>query len=218
MIKARILTNLPDLDHYFLIPDDLKFCRYRNITEASYKVEQIHKAGIIKVKKNIKYYKDYDGLLSGENLSLGIKTADCLPVLFYAPGVHIIGACHAGWKGLLKGILGNMVSAMTENGAQVNKIIVAIGPHIRKCCYEVKKDFINLFRKKSDKRDKYIKKIKNKYFFDLEAFAFFMLLSAGIKKQNIEIIKICTKCNINYPSFRRDGIKSERIWSIIKQK
>ena len=41
-------------------------------------------------------------LLMNKNLSIGVLTADCVPILFYDPNKKIIGCAHSGWKGALK--------------------------------------------------------------------------------------------------------------------
>ena len=46
------------------------------------------------------------------NIALGILTADCAPVLFCDPDAVVIGACHAGWKGAISGLLPATVDAM----------------------------------------------------------------------------------------------------------
>ncbi|HEY8964538.1 MAG TPA: laccase domain-containing protein, partial [Alphaproteobacteria bacterium] len=62
------------------------------------------------------------------NITLAIKTADCAPVLFSAPGV--IGAAHAGWGGALKGVLESTIAEMEKLGADRNDITAAVGPCI----------------------------------------------------------------------------------------
>jgi YfiH family protein len=65
---------------------------------------------------------------------LAIHTADCVPVLLADPDAGVIGAAHAGWRGLVAGVLGATVDAMVRLGAQT--ITAQIGPHIRGRCYE----------------------------------------------------------------------------------
>ena len=66
-------------------------------------------------------------------IGLGIITADCVPVLFAAPGV--VGAAHAGWRGALAGILEAVIAAMDSPGVHA-----AIGPCIGPASYEVAAD------------------------------------------------------------------------------
>ena len=68
---------------------------------------------------------------------LAILTADCLPVLFCDPKAGIIGAAHAGWRGVAAGVIEATVSAMQSLGATPHHIVMVIGPGIRQTNYQV---------------------------------------------------------------------------------
>ena len=72
---------------------------------------------------------------------LGILTADCLPALFADAEAGVIGAAHAGWRGLLAGILEATVEAMEALGAERRRIHAALGPAIGRKSYEVGPEF-----------------------------------------------------------------------------
>jgi len=76
---------------------------------------------------------------------LGILTADCAPVLLADPQAGVIGACHAGWKGALTGIVEATVAAMTRLGARPGSIGAVIGPCIAQPSYEVGAEFRERF-------------------------------------------------------------------------
>ena len=79
-----------------------------------------------------------DGMITREkNLGLCIYTADCVPVLFAAPEHGIIGACHAGWRGAVKGICQATLKKMMDAGANPNSIAAAIGPAIQQDSFQV---------------------------------------------------------------------------------
>lgn len=65
------------------------------------------------------------------------STPDCLPILFYDPIAKIIGVAHAGWQGILKLIVQQMIELMVKMGAIPENILVAVGPHIGGCCYNI---------------------------------------------------------------------------------
>ena len=69
-------------------------------------------------------------------VALGIVTADCTPVLLYAPGV--VGAVHAGWRGAVAGVLEATIAAM--RALAPGPIAAVIGPCIRQPSYEVTAD------------------------------------------------------------------------------
>ena len=70
-------------------------------------------------------------------LTLGILTADCVPVLLAAPRAGVIGAAHAGWKGALEGVVAAAIDAMCRLGAERGEIAVALGPAIAQASYEI---------------------------------------------------------------------------------
>lgn len=77
-----------------------------------------------------------DAMVTAETgVALGIRVADCLPVMLADPAAGVIGAAHAGRAGLLAGVLGRVVGRMHEAGAR--DILGWIGPHICGRCYEV---------------------------------------------------------------------------------
>ncbi len=87
-----------------------------------------------------------DGLVTNQpNLMIGILTADCAPVLFTDPVAGVIGACHAGWKGAIGGVVQNTVEAMVKLGASLSNIKAAVGPCIAQKSYEVSDDFYQQF-------------------------------------------------------------------------
>ncbi len=79
-----------------------------------------------------------DGLVTRTpGLTLGILTADCVPVLLADAQTPVIGACHAGWKGALGGILEATIACLLNAGARRESLVAAIGPSIRQPSYEV---------------------------------------------------------------------------------
>lgn len=83
-----------------------------------------------------------DGLVTKvPGIALGVLTADCAPVLFADPGAGVIGSAHAGWKGVLAGVLEATVEAMEQLGARPASLVSAIGPCIGRASYEVGPEF-----------------------------------------------------------------------------
>jgi YfiH family protein len=76
------------------------------------------------------------------NIVLAVLAADCLPVLFAAADGSVIGAAHAGWRGLLGGVLENTVAAM---GIAAGSITAWLGPAIGAASYEVGDDVRDAF-------------------------------------------------------------------------
>jgi YfiH family protein len=79
-----------------------------------------------------------DGMVSDRRgLLLAVFMADCVPVLLADPGAGVIGAVHAGWRGLLAGAVEAGVEALTGLGADPAATVALVGPAIGPCCYEV---------------------------------------------------------------------------------
>ena len=77
-------------------------------------------------------------LTTKRGLALGIKTADCVPILLVDPIRRIIGAVHAGWRGTSLNIAAKTLHSMKERfHSQPSDILAAVGPAIGSCCYQV---------------------------------------------------------------------------------
>ncbi|MDH4027852.1 MAG: polyphenol oxidase family protein, partial [Nitrospirota bacterium] len=75
---------------------------------------------------------------SRKNVFIGVLVADCVPVLLYDPAKEVAGAVHAGWRGTAQRILMNTIRTMHEKFlCSASDILVAIGPSIKQCSYEV---------------------------------------------------------------------------------
>lgn len=83
-----------------------------------------------------------DGLVTKTpGINLGILTADCGPLLFADAEARVVGACHAGWKGAVGGIIEATVEAMEGLGARRTNIVAVLGPCIGRDSYEVGTEF-----------------------------------------------------------------------------
>ena len=113
-----------------------------------------------------------DGLVSKlPGIGLAVLGADCAPVLLADPDARVIGACHAGWKGALEGIVQNTVEAMLALGAQRKQILACIGPAIAQSSYEVGAEFHARFVLQTKSHQKFfVAGSAGKYHFDLPYF------------------------------------------------
>lgn len=145
-----------------------------------------------------------DGMVTDKsNIILGLRTADCAPILLEDAKNGIIGAAHAGWRGAFKGIIENTVSLMCQKGAYVKNIAAAVGPCIAQDSYEVEESFYQTFEQKNKKFAKYFRIGENNhYLFDLEQFCVDKLKECGV--DNITFSHQDTyKNEEEYYSFRR---------------
>ena len=145
------------------------------------------------------------------NEVLTIMTADCLPVLFAANDGSIIGAAHAGWKGLCAGILENTVAAMLSSRPHLKSsdLHAYMGPAIGPKCYEVGEDVYSAFQTSSigiENGDfEVIPNQKGKYLANLYSIATNRLLAIGLKQ--VEGGQMCTFSDPeHFYSYRRNGV------------
>ena len=144
-----------------------------------------------------------DGLLSKlSNSYLMVTGADCFPILFYDEKTGVIGAAHAGWKGVINNIAGELIKTAKDNfGSNAKNVKVWIGPGIKSCHFQVKNEVLELFQ---TKEPDYVLKKENGYFVDLQVILRRQLLASGIFDENITMHNACTFCDLKYFSNRRD--------------
>jgi len=147
-------------------------------------------------KNSYSIIKASDGLITAvKNISLTVLAADCVPVLLYDPKKEVVGAFHAGWRGVSQNILSKGVAIMNEQfKCNPNTIKVFIGPSIGQCCYEIKSKVIEAVRDQVPNYEKAIKTKGEQVFLDLKKSIEFQLIHEGVERSNIIRSKFCTKC------------------------
>lgn len=161
--------------------------------------KQYHSNKCLIFKKSNKNY-NCDGLVTNDpNVILGITTADCLPIILFNKKKKIIGICHAGWKGLIGGILENTIKKILQLSSNDGDIQAFIGPCIRKMSYEVSEKFIKALK---PKYRIFAHKKKEKIYYDLPKLAKFILNESNIYK--IHDTKKNTFYDNNYFSYREN--------------
>lgn len=189
-----------------------------NQVNISYKTivipEQIHSVNIavIDEKKSVTLQKieDVDGVITQESeVILTVKTGDCLPIIYADKKNRLIGISHQGWRGSLKKMGGEMVEKMLAMGSKKENILIALGPSIGACCYDIDEDRYYSFLEEFDGySDKIFSQRGGKRYLNLPLLNYLFLLDIGIPKDNIDFFPFCTKCNQErFFSFRRDQKK-----------
>lgn len=138
-----------------------------------------------------------DGLVTKTpGLALSALGADCGPVLFHDDQAGVIGACHAGWGGALKGITTSTVRAMESIGASRESITAVLGPCISQPNYEVGHDFRDSFVAENESYDRFFKlgppkeAGERRPHFDLKRFILARLREQGVTR--IDCLADCT--------------------------
>lgn len=161
-------------------------------------LNQVHGTGIVESAAE-EPLPEGDGWLGlpDEGALLGIKAADCLPVLFWSADGLTAGAVHAGWRGAVAGIARRFVDL---SGADPASLYAVFGPAIGACCYEVGMDVAE--RAGQDAR--WLQSTgPGKFHFDLKAYVKAELEASGMKPGNMLDCGMCTMC-------RRDLFHSHR--------
>ncbi len=170
-------------------------------------LNQIHSDKIIEYDGAI---YDADGIYTNKKgVFLGIRFADCMPVVLMDTKNGMIMVLHAGWRGTRLEISKKGVEILIKNGAEAKDILVSIGPHICSNCYEIKEDVASQFN------SSFVIKRNDKLYLDLEKANIYQLEDAGVLKKNIGRIGICTYENNNFFSYRRDGVCGRNIGGIL---
>ena len=110
-------------------------------------LRQTHSDLIHRIHRAPKQPPAGDGMITNvPGLLLAIQTADCLPVLLVDPEHRAVGVFHAGWRGTVQRIVEKGVGRMRkEFGSDPAKLIAAIGPGVRACCYAVGREVRDQF-------------------------------------------------------------------------
>ena len=116
---------------------------------------QVHSNIVSYINSN--FYKDKysDAMItSRKDILLGVLTADCAPIIVL--GKKTFGIIHAGWKGLINGIVENTIRKFYSLGEKVNDLKVFVGPHLSMNSFEVKSDFVDNIKNKIKNYDFFI--------------------------------------------------------------
>ena len=157
-------------------------------TDQMFGLRQTHSARVVKIDStsdaSIDARADADALITNNSgYALAILTADCVPVLFAAPEMGVIGAAHAGWRGAVNGVLEATIAMITKSGVTPDQIEAVIGPAIQQANYQVGDDLRHAVLAAHNDADGFFEPdqdIDGKYRFDLPGFAQSLLHKAGL--------------------------------------
>lgn len=161
-------------------------------------------------------FPEADGQWTGdEGVVLGIRTADCLPVLLEDPVGRRVAAVHAGWRGVISEIVCRALDALEECGSRPGDLRVALGPAIQGCCFEVDGDLPDRFARAFGAAVVVPAAGAAKPHLDLARAVRMSLERRGVAAGNIEALGACTACDPRFFSYRRDGGRTGRQLSFI---
>lgn len=169
-------------------------------------LRQVHSARALAARPGLA--GDGDALWTEEeDLALFVATADCVPILL-ASSVSV-AAVHAGWRGVCTGVVSTTLDRLATSTASLS---AWIGPAIGPCCYEVGEDVATRVAAASS-ADVVVARTGRKPHLDLARAVREQLLRAGL--QDVRLLRRCTRCDPALASYRRDGARAGRNYSII---
>ena len=149
-----------------------------------------------------------DALVSDTaNVLLGVKTADCVPILLGDPVSRAFAAVHAGWRGTSASIIKHAIETLArEYGSRAEHLRAAIGPAANVCCYEVGSDVIDVFKERFPQAGQLFQPTRDGHArIDLQTANRHQLIEAGMSAERIHIAPFCTMDrNDLFFSYRRE--------------
>ena len=180
-----------------------------------YQVHQVHGARVVRAEGAVDDLRkvEADALIARGDVFVGVRVADCVPVLAGAIGGGV-AAIHAGWRGVVQGIVAKALAELAKDGS--GRKVAAIGPCIGSCCFEVGADVARQIEEASGGAGVVARREGEKAYVDLRKAVRAQLRAAGLFDEDIEDVPGCTKCDAaRFFSFRRDGANAGRHLGVI---
>lgn len=182
-------------------------------------VKQIHSDIIYEYNDNTKenfINNEGDGIITNvKNTIIGVFTADCVPVIIVDKKNKVSAAVHSGWRGTISSITKKTIQKMIDDySSNVNDIEVYIGPHIRKCCYEVSEELKQRFVEETKIPEDVLFNNRN---LSMEECILKDLRELNVPENSINSIDLCTYCSneIRLHSYRKSDGAYGRMFAFI---
>lgn len=171
----------------------------------------IHGKKVVEVVCPVNRLDACDGLVTDQaGLMLGVKTADCLPIFFVDTRTRRIAIAHAGWKGVMRGIVLEVMRHFHPN------VLVALGPSIGNCHYQIHDARRLRMLKRAHILPEDFVSQGEKHAVDLRAMVVRQLLQAGVSRENIDTSAPCTACHQDrFFSYHAERTISNSLLSVI---
>jgi YfiH family protein len=203
-------------------------------------LKQVHRAGVLVVRRGNAVpgrpfdapARDIEGdvLVSDDPaVAIAVRVADCVPLLMADRHRGVVAAVHAGWRGTAARAAVAAVDALgREFGTQPQDLVVAIGPSIGPCCYEVGSDLVDAFAAAGHERH-----LVQRWFatppaprgsreqprlrLDVAGANRDQLVIAGVDEANIHLSELCTAMHLDVlTSYRAEKEKALRLAAAIR--
>jgi polyphenol oxidase len=197
--KKSVLENRSILKEYYGLPSDPVW------------INQTHSPICVDASSINRIIEADASFTINPGVVCAVLTADCLPLFVSKKDGSMVGIAHAGWKGLISGVIENLIESFHCNG---DDLVVHLGPAISKNFFEVGVEIKDLYLSKNVNFTRSFICYKDKYYLDLYDAAKVILESF-----NIKFISGGDRCTYKeydeFFSYRRDGISSGRMAHLI---
>ncbi len=157
----------------------------------------------------------HDALVArAADVGVGVRTADCVPILVADPERGAVAAIHAGWRGVVAGVVPAAIEVLAPDHASRARLVACVGPHIRAERFEVGADVASQIAAASEPAT--ITSGGTRPHADLAHAVLVQLVRAGLAEANVDDVGGCTLGEPErFHSHRRDGERSGRMLSVI---
>jgi len=180
------------------------------------RVHQVHGCEVFHAEGSTSVpYPRADALIADRSgLAVTVLTADCVPVLLADDGSRLVGAVHAGRRGVMDDVIGVALEYVKRRfGIPPADLHVHLGPAIGPCCYEVSTGLAEDFARRWGK-DFVIMGEEGQSHLDLPGLVIEQLKHRGVLRERIILRNDCTSCNLDrYYSYRAEGDAAGRMAS-----
>lgn len=203
-----------ELPYVVLQPHQTHTCNIRIVTDRSTTREDL---------------QETDALITPlADFAIGVRTADCVPVLLYDPVQKVCAAVHAGWRGTVGRISQKTIDLMSQDfGCRAEDMCAVIGPSIGPDSFQVGEEVVTAFAEAgfpmdmihSYRGERREGSMAEGHHLDLWAANHWLLSESGLLLPNIQVAGICTYENADrFYSARHDGNNHDRrIINVIKR-
>jgi YfiH family protein len=204
------------------------------------RLQQVHGADVVVASGPSAVPEPADIVVTGDrSIALAVQAADCVPLLLADARSGAVAAAHAGWRGLAANVPAMAVRALSrEFGSRPSDLVVAVGPSIGPCCYEVGDDVRERFergglgvaaggwflaRTEVTERNPSVLDSRGgvepgRRVFDTWRATRALLEAAGVESDRIFEAGLCTASHPALCSYRRDGSRAGRIVAAIRSR
>lgn len=174
-------------------------------------LRQVHSDGFVRANRPWGQDRpEADAVLTDRpGVMVGVRTADCVPILLVDPQTRAVAAVHAGWRGTVAGVVSTALRGMvSEFGSGLADIEAVVGPGIGACCFEVGDEVACQFR------NEFVEQRDPRPHVDLAAAIEAQLSAAGVGR--LASVRECTSCDLGkYFSYRAEHGNTGRMLAAV---